>query len=350
MTSGVAPIVSLFNHKGGVSKTTTTFNLGYALADAGKRVLIVDADPQCNLTGTVLGLIDSVDFEDFYTDNGHANISGALESIFSGKPGQLNPALITDTTKDGLYLLPGNLKLAEYETQLSVALSTRWTIPALQNLPGSICSMLRVTALEEKVDIVLVDMSPSVGALNQCLLMGSDFFIIPTSPDYYCCQAISSLSRVLPRWNQEAESFRDTSLAYPFPPSPPKFCGIISQRFRPRNGAPARSYQNWIDTIKERVNTELVPILNQIDMCVSVREFNSARPGDAAYNLINIADFNTLISLSQDHSVPIFALSDDQIPYTGAPFENMKKSRHNFSKCFSDLAKSVSSLTMKCGA
>ena len=48
------PLISLFNHKGGVSKTTTAFNLGWAMADRGKRVLIVDADPQCNLTGTVL--------------------------------------------------------------------------------------------------------------------------------------------------------------------------------------------------------------------------------------------------------------------------------------------------------
>jgi cellulose biosynthesis protein BcsQ len=50
----VIPLISLFNHKGGVSKTTTAFNLGWAMADRGKRVLIVDADPQCNLTGTVL--------------------------------------------------------------------------------------------------------------------------------------------------------------------------------------------------------------------------------------------------------------------------------------------------------
>jgi cellulose biosynthesis protein BcsQ len=51
----MAPLISLFNHKGGVSKTTTAFNLGWAMADRGKRILIVDGDPQCNLTGTVLG-------------------------------------------------------------------------------------------------------------------------------------------------------------------------------------------------------------------------------------------------------------------------------------------------------
>ena len=52
-------IISMFNHKGGVSKTTTTFNLAWMLAKKGKRVLMVDGDPQCNLTGIVLGLIPS---------------------------------------------------------------------------------------------------------------------------------------------------------------------------------------------------------------------------------------------------------------------------------------------------
>ena len=51
----MATTISLFNHKGGVSKTTTTFNLGWALADAGYKVLLVDLDSQCNLTGIILG-------------------------------------------------------------------------------------------------------------------------------------------------------------------------------------------------------------------------------------------------------------------------------------------------------
>ena len=55
-------------------------------------------------------------------------------------------------------------------------------------------------------------MSPSVGALNQCLLMSSDYFIIPTAPDFFCAQAIKSLSKVLPRWSREIAPFRDESL------------------------------------------------------------------------------------------------------------------------------------------
>jgi cellulose biosynthesis protein BcsQ len=58
----MAKRIALFNYKGGVSKTTTTFNLGWMLALKGKRVIMVDADPQCNLTGFVL---DEEEFSDY---------------------------------------------------------------------------------------------------------------------------------------------------------------------------------------------------------------------------------------------------------------------------------------------
>jgi cellulose biosynthesis protein BcsQ len=58
--------IALFNHKGGVSKTTTTFNLGWMLATKGKKVIIVDADPQCNLTAMVLEFSTKEDIEELY--------------------------------------------------------------------------------------------------------------------------------------------------------------------------------------------------------------------------------------------------------------------------------------------
>ena len=103
------PLISLFNHKGGVSKTTTAFNLGWALADKGKRVLIVDADPQCNLTGTVLGFDGVNDFAKFYKENPRANISACLAPVFQGSGEQLKPADIVPTTNSNLFLLAGIL-------------------------------------------------------------------------------------------------------------------------------------------------------------------------------------------------------------------------------------------------
>jgi hypothetical protein len=175
--------------------------------------------------------------------------------------------------------------------------------------------------------------------------MGSDYFVVPTSPDYYCKQAVSSLSRVLPRWNLGVAGFRNPALLYPFPQNPPKFCGIISQRYRPRVGNPAKSFQKWIDVIKAIVESDLVPVLDANSMCVSREEFVAASPADTPYNLINISDFNSLIAQSQTHSTPVFALSDAQIEQAGKVLITMKKSRDDFEKAFSALANTVEILT-----
>jgi chromosome partitioning protein len=311
------------------------------MADRGHRVLIVDGDPQCNLTGTVLGFDGIEDFASFYATNLGSNISACLDPIFKGTGAPLSSAPICNTPNPNLFLLAGNIELSESETQVAVALSTSAAIPALQNIRGSLCALLRMTALENDFAAVIVDMSPSVGAINKCLLMGSDFFIVPTSPDYYCNQAISSLSRVLPRWNREVVQFRSDGLLYPFPTHPPRFCGIISQRYRPRSGYPALSFQQWINQIKSTLDNELVLALRNCGMAISNQEFMDSEPADTPYNLINIADFNSLIAQSQKYSTPVFALSDAQIEQSGYVLQTMKESRDAFQQSFDKLANSI---------
>jgi chromosome partitioning protein len=264
-----------------------------------------------------------------------------LTPVFQGKGETLKPATICPTSNANLFLLAGNIELSENETQIAVALSTSSAIPALQNIPGSLCALLRMTAAKNNIDVVIVDMSPSVGAMNQCFLMGSDYFIVPTSPDYYCNQAIASLARVLPRWNDGVAQFRSDKHLYSFSVEPPKFSGIISQRYRPRMGNPALSFQQWIDQIKVTVDTELVPALRRSKMIISKSQFMAAAPGDEPYNLINIADFNSLIAQSQKHSTPVFALSDAQLEQTGYVLRTMKASRDAFAQSFHDLARSI---------
>ena len=74
----------LFNHKGGVSKTTTVYNLGWMLAEQGRQVLLVDADPQCNLSSLILG--DG--FDAYYLEDATRlqNIKDGVAAAFKGKP------------------------------------------------------------------------------------------------------------------------------------------------------------------------------------------------------------------------------------------------------------------------
>ena len=131
--------VALFNHKGGVSKTTTAFNLGWTLAEQGHRVVLVDADPQCNLSGLVMGFRGESDFENFYAAETKRNIRAGLTPAFESQPKAIEAVdCLPVKGRDGLFLLPGHIGLSEYEVTLGIAQELSATLQALQNLPGSI--------------------------------------------------------------------------------------------------------------------------------------------------------------------------------------------------------------------
>ena len=160
----MAKIICLFYHKGGVSKTTTAFNLGWMMAQKGKRVLLADFDPQCNLTGMVMGFKGKDDLTTLYTGAHPNNVKDGLSPAFESQPRPI--AAVECVTVGGnvnLFLLPGHIGLAEYETTLGIAQELSGSLLALRNLPGSIRYLLDITAKKYTADFVLVDMSPSLG-------------------------------------------------------------------------------------------------------------------------------------------------------------------------------------------
>jgi chromosome partitioning protein len=342
----MSKIIALFNHKGDVSKTTTTFNLGWALADRGHRILMVDGDPQCNLTGMVLSLSGSDDFDAFYSGTPNANLYTSVKPAFAGSPEKLQAADAVTCQRDNLLLLAGHIELATFEPELSMAMKLMGALPILQNLPGAMGHIIRATAEKYDCDIVLVDLSPSIGALNQNLLMQSDYFIVPTSPDYFSLLAIESLSNTLPRWAQNASELRmqQKSLSYKIPEKNPRFIGMISQKYRPRSNKPAAAFQTWIDQIIDRVHAVLLPSLASCDMVQNAVKMAAVIPEAPHVELAQIADFNSLIARSQEEATAVFALTDAQLAVTGALLDSAKASSANFLTIFAELAQKVEAL------
>ena len=84
----MAKTICFFNHKGGVSKTTTTFNIGWSLANKGYKVLMVDLDSQCNLTGLVLGYDqckEDTELENFYNNRHNLTMEAIVEALINGQ-------------------------------------------------------------------------------------------------------------------------------------------------------------------------------------------------------------------------------------------------------------------------
>jgi cellulose biosynthesis protein BcsQ len=340
----MADRIALFNHKGGVSKTTTTFNLGWMLASKGKKVIIVDADPQCNLTGLVLGYKGPNEFERFYQDEEGRNLREGLAPAFESEPTLIQAVECLPVEGcEGLFLLPGHIRLSEYEVTLGIAQELSGSIQALRNLPGSLTYLLEKTASKFEVDYVLIDMSPSLSSVNQNLLMTSQFFIVPTSPDYFSVMAINSLTTVLPQWSSWANKAQSLDVlgnaTYPFPKVTPKFIGTIVQKYQPYGGVPASSFQRWIDEIEKVVEFRLVPALTDLQMMASAQAYIGQ--DIPAYCLASIPDFKSLIAKSQSSRTPVFALSPEQIGETGVVLDGMLEKREEFKELFSELADKV---------
>ncbi len=323
-----------------MSKTTTTFNLGWMLAEKGKRILLVDCDPQCNLTGMFLGFTGVEELEKVYVGSGVRNIRDGLAPAFESKPVPLEPVICQEMRgRPGLFLLPGHIGLAEYETTLGIAQELSGSLVTLQNLPGSISYLLKSTADKLNIDYIIVDMSPSLGPINQNLLSTSEYFLVPMAPDYFSVMAIDSLSSVLPKWKYWADKAKSMpvlqSATYPLPACSPRFLGTIIQRYRVRReNIAAAAFQKWIDDIGMAVRNRLIPALSASDMILSPKDYAA---GGVALGepILQMSDFNALIALSQKHNAPVFSLTDAQIEQTGIVLDRTKQSMENFRNLFS---------------
>ncbi|MEH2164234.1 MAG: AAA family ATPase [Nostoc sp.] len=342
--------IALFNHKGGVSKTTTTFNLGWMLASKGKRVILVDTDPQCNLTGIALKEEtedDEARIENIY--NTRSNIKTGLAPAFESQPRAIEAVdCIPIEGQEGLFLLPGHVGFAEYEVTLGIAQELSGSIQTLKNLPGAISDILEKTAKKFNADYILIDMSPSLGAINQNLLMTSDYFLVPTTADFFSVMAIDSLSRILSKWCSWARMASVNPIlkeaTYPFPEFNLKFLGTIVQNYRIIRGKETAAFQSWIEKIERRVVSQLVPILRDNNLLLPNNVYTN-QDINSNFTLTKISNFNSLIALSQEHRTPVYALTPEQLNQKGKVLDNNQAKQEEFKKTFSDLADKIIALS-----
>lgn len=252
--------VSFFNHKGGVSKTTTAFNVGWSLANKDYKVLLVDLDSQCNLTALVLGYDqckEDSDLEVFYNNRHHLTMEGIVEALINGQsPDNYlsgNVGKITQTLNSNLFLLPGHLNVSDLDAQISVSLKIAPGVPATRNIPGNLPALIKKIADQNDIDYILYDLSPNVGGLNEVILMSSDYFIVPTSPDFFCWQAVGSLAKNIHKWHIELNKFKEqcgfNQSSYAIK-NKPLFLGTIQQRYRPRKGNPQNRLRNGLSELE----------------------------------------------------------------------------------------------------
>ncbi len=219
--------ISVFNNKGGVGKTTLTFHLAHALAEMGHRTLVIDLDPQCNLT--ILGMDEEVLHEiwleeDDFIEDFQAAREKLTPSIFEGlisKPRSIH--FLLKPAEDGaaeigklappfrlasnLDLIPGRLTMHLYEDKIA----GRWS-DVYQGDPLAIRTITKpreiaeTYAKENGYDFVIMDTSPSLGALNKVIISMTDGFLIPCMPDMFSLYGVRNIGNALTIWKKQFDT------------------------------------------------------------------------------------------------------------------------------------------------
>jgi cellulose biosynthesis protein BcsQ len=290
--------LTIFNHKGGVGKTTLTVNIAAALAALGKRTLLVDSDPQGNLTSYLVEGAVVDDMLDNADGPAGATLWSALKPVVEGS-GDVKMIRVLERMAN-TFLLPGDVRLSEFEEELTPMWSECFQRKQ-RGLRGTtaLSRLVNEAAASNEVDFVFYDAGPNIGPLNRVILLDCEFFIVPVACDLFSLRALKTLGHSLVAWVMDWRTITELAPENMYLlPGLPRFLGYIPQRFRIYGEQPAGDYAKYLPRIEKAVGSDVVAVLMRAD--------RDLVPGSVTGNeLGQIKDFGTLANASQNRGVPM---------------------------------------------
>ena len=300
------PVLTFFNNKGGVGKTSLIYHLAWTFAELRKRVAIVDLDPQANLTAAFL---DEERIEELWDGQTPGSTIYQCVKPLTGVGDIIEPTL--QKKADDLYLLPGDVNLSGYED----ALSNEWPNSMGDNnlyrpmrILSSFWQVMQMAAKKIEADMILVDIGPNLGAINRSVLIATDYVVIPLGADLFSLQGLKNLGPTLKSWKslwnkrldnwnsiREAQAYPDFQL----PQGEMQPIGYLCQQHSVRLDRPVKAYDKWVNRIP---NVYRESVLDE-------PSDDNIKQADDPYCLAIIKHYRSLIPMAQEHRKPIFNLT-----------------------------------------
>lgn len=292
------PVLTFFNNKGGVGKTSLIFHLAWMFSTMGKRVAAIDLDPQANLTSAFL---PESDLEVLWDPD---DLSERNTTIFQcvrplTKVGDLL-APQTRRISAGLHLVPGDLGLAGFEDFLSQEWPNAFGSGNLYRpfrVLSAFWQVAQMAAQQHSADIILADVGPNLGAINRSALIASDHVVIPLAADLFSLQGLRNLGPTLAAWrsdwNKRKDNWASPEFALPTGAMQPE--GYILMQHSERLSRPAKAYKKWSD----RIPATYVEYLLK----------DRSRPPGEENCLARLKHYRSLVPMAQEVRKPIFQLT-----------------------------------------
>lgn len=321
--------LAIFNHKGGVGKTTLTMNIGAALAKRGRRVLLVDTDPQCNLTSY---LVESEVVDDLLDQSDGPNgqtVWSAVKPV-SEALGGIDPVAPIELVIKNMYLIPGDIRLSEFEGDLNEFWGQCLQRKARGFRGTTAISDLVTSAAENlSIDYVLYDSGPNIGPLNRAILLDCDYFVVPVACDLFSLRALKTLGRTLVDWISSWETIADLAPAgTPLLPGRPTFLGYIPEGFRTYGGGVTQQQSYFLAQIEKEIHSQVVTLLRELDPLLVAKR--------RTFKLGEVKHFGALVPASQRTGSPLYEVD------AGSPTQ-----RSEASSALSGIAQAIDTAILK---